>query len=318
MLVFLVPDRLKLQLLITKDHLMKNVDFKNSLVILGNKIELWYENSINIIPNLVAAFLVLLIFIVIGKIIKKLSGRLLPKITKNKSVINLLQTMIYAFIMLLGLFVSLEILNLEKTVTSILAGAGVIGLALGFAFQEIASNFVSGVFIAFRRPYKLEDIVEIDDYFGKVTDINLRTTSITTFQGLEVLIPNKYMFTKPFINLTTTPHRRIDIAVGVSYSDDLEKVEKVTKEALQEINERVKDRPIEVYFNEFGASSINLSARVWINYPKNQAYLRATHEAIILIKKAFDKNKISIPFPIRTLDVNGGTLNEVKDKFNNM
>ena len=297
---------------------MKNVDFKNSLVILGNKIELWYENSINIIPNLVAAFLVLLIFIVIGKIIKKLSGRLLPKITKNKSVINLLQTMIYAFIMLLGLFVSLEILNLEKTVTSILAGAGVIGLALGFAFQEIASNFVSGVFIAFRRPYKLEDIVEIDDYFGKVTDINLRTTSITTFQGLEVLIPNKYMFTKPFINLTTTPHRRIDIAVGVSYSDDLEKVEKVTKEALQEINERVKDRPIEVYFNEFGASSINLSARVWINYPKNQAYLRATHEAIILIKKAFDKNKISIPFPIRTLDVNGGTLNEVKDKFNNM
>ncbi len=297
---------------------MKNVDFKNSLVILGNKIELWYENSINIIPNLVAALLVLLIFIVIGKIIKKLSGRLLPKITKNKSVINLLQTMIYAFIMLLGLFVSLEILNLEKTVTSILAGAGVIGLALGFAFQEIASNFVSGVFIAFRRPYKLEDIVEIDNYFGKVTDINLRTTSITTFQGLEVLIPNKYMFTKPFINLTTTPHRRIDIAVGVSYSDDLEKVEKVTKHALEEISERVKDRPVEVYFNEFGASSINLSARVWINYPKNQAYLRATHEAIIAIKKAFDKNKISIPFPIRTLDVNGGTLNEIKDKFNNM
>tara|TARA_Y100000296_G_C5157984_1_gene250203 strand:+ start:75 stop:785 length:711 start_codon:yes stop_codon:yes gene_type:complete len=228
-------------------------------------------------------------------------SKVLPKISKNEAVTSLLDTIIYFIIILIGFFVSLEILHLDKTVTSLLAGAGVLGLALGFAFQEIASNFVSGIFIAFREPYKLGDIVQLDQHFGKITNINLRTTSITTFQGLEIIIPNKHMFTKPFTNFTTTPKRRIDIEVGVSYEDDLEKVEKVTKEALLNINEIIKDEEPEVFFKEFADSSINLVARIWIHYPENQAFLRARHKAIINIKKHYDKNGISIPFPIRTI-----------------
>jgi small conductance mechanosensitive channel len=152
------------------------------------------------------------------------------------------------------------------------------------------------------------DIIEIDGTIGKVTAIRLRTTSITTFQGLEKIMPNKLMFTSPFINYTTTPMRRLDIEVGVSYADDLEKVTNVTTKALESIKERIPSEPVEVYFQEFGASSINLSARAWIEYPGHQSYLKARHQAVINIKKAFDKNNISIPFPIRTLDfgIKGG------------
>lgn len=154
--------------------------------------------------------------------------------TRNKAVINLLRTITFVLVLAVGLFVSLGVLQLEKTVTSILAGAGVIGLALGFAFQEIASNFVSGIFIAFQGPYQIGDIVKIDSFFGEVSKISLRTTSILTFEGLEVLIPNKDMFTKPFINYTKSPDRRLDLSVSVSYGDDLDLVERVIKKALNQ------------------------------------------------------------------------------------
>ncbi len=285
-----------------------NIDAQEALSLLGEKLSTWYEAAIKAIPNILVALLVMIVFIIAAKISKNIVSRVLPRVTRNKAVINLLRTITFILVLSIGLFVSLGVLQLEKTVTSILAGAGVIGLALGFAFQEIASNFVSGIFIAFQEPYQIGDIVEVDSYFGEVTKISLRTTSITTFQGLEVLIPNKDMFTKPFINYTTTPNRRLDINVGVSYGDDLELVERVTKEALKAVQERVEDREVEVFFEEFGNSSINLEARVWITYARNRAYAKARHQAVKAIKAAFDENGITIPFPIRTLDfgIKGG------------
>ena len=282
-------------------NIIEKIELKSIFSLLEERLVSWYEIVIKSIPNIIASIFIILIFIFLAKLARRVFSKVLPRISKNEAVTSLLDTIIYFIIILIGFFVSLEILHLDKTVTSLLAGAGVLGLALGFAFQEIASNFVSGIFIAFREPYKLGDIVQLDQHFGKITNINLRTTSITTFQGLEIIIPNKHMFTKPFTNFTTTPKRRIDIEVGVSYEDDLEKVEKVTKEALLNINEIIKDEEPEVFFKEFSDSSINLVARIWIHYPENQAFLKARHKAIINIKKHYDKNGISIPFPIRTI-----------------
>ena len=282
-------------------NIIEKIELKSIFSLLEERLVSWYEIVIKSIPNIIASIFIILIFIFLAKLARKVFSKVLPSISKNEAVTSLLDTIIYFIIILIGFFVSLEILHLDKTVTSLLAGAGVLGLALGFAFQEIASNFVSGIFIAFREPYKLGDIVQLDQHFGKITNINLRTTSITTFQGLEIIIPNKHMFTKPFTNFTTTPKRRIDIEVGVSYEDDLEKVEKVTKEALLNINEIINDEEPEVFFKEFSDSSINLVARIWIHYPENQAFLKARHKAIINIKKHYDKNGISIPFPIRTI-----------------
>ena len=283
-------------------------NYNEALNLLTEKLESWYEVAIKTIPNFIVAVIVLIIFVVIGKITKKIVAKFLPKLTSSQAIQNLLQTIVYLTILAIGVFVALGILNLDKTVTSILAGAGVIGLALGFAFQEIASNFISGIFIAISKPYQVGDIVEINDYLGEVNKIKFRTTSIMTFQGLEVLIPNKTMFTDALINYTTTPYRRLDIPVGVSYGDDLENVIEVTKKSLESLPNRVKSRDIEVYFNEFGSSSVNLTAMVWISYPNNNSYLVTRNQAIINIKKAYDENGIMIPFPIRTLDfgIKGG------------
>tara|TARA_B100001971_G_scaffold215190_1_gene259600 strand:+ start:25036 stop:25923 length:888 start_codon:yes stop_codon:yes gene_type:complete len=291
-----------------------DLNTKETISILMKKLDGWAEGLIKIIPNFIAALVVLIIFVLLAKITKNIVSKVSNRLLKNSRALkNLLTSISFIFVLLIGLFISLEILNLEKTVTSLLAGAGVIGLALGFAFQEIASNFVSGILIALREPYKVGDIVQLEDYFGEVNAINLRTTNIRTFDGLEVLIPNKYLFTKPFINFTTTPERRLDIKVGVSYGDDLSKVEGIITDALADLEDRIEGKEIEVFYDEFGSSSINLTTRVWVNYPKNQAFLKAKHKAIICIKKAFDENGITIPFPIRTLDFDikgGGPLKD--------
>lgn len=277
-------------------------NYEKVISLLQTKLSVWYEASIKNIPNIFVAIIVLFFFFYLGGILRKAVNKVLLRISYKKSVNELLSSVVNIVVILIGVFSALEIIGLEKTVTSILAGAGVIGIALGFAFQEIAANFVAGLLIAYREPYQLGDIIEIDNIVGQVTNVEFRITSITTFQGLEVFIPNKDMFTKPFINYTSTPRRRVDLTVGVSYSADLDTVERVTKDALSSVPGRIDDIPVEVYFEEFGDSSINLSARVWVHYNNGTAFFQARHEAIKRIKKSYDENEITIPFPIRTLE----------------
>lgn len=286
------------------------IDFglKKVTTLLTEELESYLTILVKALPNFVLALIVFLLFWIGARFVQSLSERLLKRLTPHKSIRHLGSSVVYLSLVILGTFVALSILQLDKAVTSLLAGAGVIGLALGFAFQDIASNFVSGVLIAFRHPYEVGDIIEAKGFMGTVTAIQLRTTTIKTFQGLEVLIPNKYLFTEPITNYTNEPERRVDVAVGVSYGDDLEKVERLLTEKLEELPNRIEGRPIEVFYNEFGASSINLEVRVWVVYRSHVSYLETRSQAVKRIKLVFDENDITIPFPIRTLDfgIKGG------------
>ena len=106
---------------------------------------------------------------------------------------------------------------------------------MGFALQDIASNFVSGVLMALRKPIQIGDVIESNSHFGTVININLRSTINRTMQGQHVHIPNKDIYNKPIINYSEEGKRRIDLKCGVSYGDDLEKVKQVTIEAIQSI-----------------------------------------------------------------------------------
>lgn len=287
---------------------IEKIDAQTASKLLSDKLYAWYESLISTLPNMALAILVFILFLILAKALKKISGGVFRKLNYNLALRNLLISIIHFVVLLIGLFICLELLDLDKTVTSLLAGAGVLGLALGFAFQEIASNFIAGIIIAMRQPYRLGDIVEIQSYMGVVSEINLRTTHLTTFDELEVIIPNKTMFTEPFTNYTSTPSRRMDLNVGISYAENLQNVEDITLAAVSSINGRDMDRPPELFYKEFGDSSINFEVRVWVKYPNNGAFLKARHEAVKSIKSAYDTNGITIPFPIRTLDfgIKGG------------
>ena len=233
---------------------------------------------------------------------------MLGKVTQNKTVTGLAQTILGVLVIGIGVFIALSILNLDGMVTSLLAGAGIIGLALGFAFQDIASNFISGILLSVRHPFGIGDIIETNDLFGTVEKLNLRNTVIRTPQGQVIYVPNKVVYENPLMNYTKNGERRIDLSCGVSYGDDLEKARKVALEAIDGLDAKDTSRDVELYYNEFGDSSINFTLRFWIAFEKLPQYWGAQSEAIMALKKAFDENDIMIPFPIRTLDfgIRGG------------
>ncbi len=272
------------------------------------KLDGWLDSFISLIPNMVVTLLLLIIFLVLATLGSKLFKKIFSKASNNNALENLFATVIYVTILGIGLFIMLGVLGLSKAVTSLLAGIGVLGLALGFAFQDIAANFLSGIILAFRRPFKLGDIIETKGIMGKVTKTNLRDTVLETFQGQEVYIPNRDFLQNAFYNFSALERRRIDLAVGVSYAEDLEKVEDVVLSAIQNL-EGVIDKDMIVFdYSEFDSSSINFNIRFWIEYPDQPGYLTMRSKAIKAVKKAFDEQDITIPFPIRTLDfgIKGG------------
>jgi small conductance mechanosensitive channel len=280
-----------------------NIDIAAVLSKLGGKVQSWFESFVVMLPNIVAAVVIVLVSALAARGVDKLVRRLSHKVTSgNEAFSNLAAKVCNVATRILGVFIALSVLQLEKTVTSLLAGVGVVGLALGFAFQDIAANFVSGVFMAVRRPFQPGDLVEIAGKLAVVETVELRSTIVTTNDGIWVQVPNKDIFQSPIINYTKTPSRRMDLEVGIAYSDDLEKVREVAVDAVQSIPGRDTERDVDLFFTGFGDSSINFVIRVWLERSMQRDYLNARSEAIIAIKKAFDAASITIPFPIRTLD----------------
>lgn len=293
------------------------MDIQKAYQLISQKLVTWVHDLIKLLPNIILSAVVLVLGFYIAKLVRKAAKKLVSRISKHASLNNLLISIVYITFIGLTIFTVLSILHLDTAVTSVLAGAGILGLALAFAFQDIAANFISGIFISFRSPIHVGDIVKIKDYMGKVEDINLRDTVILTFQGQMVIIPNKDVFQNPIENYTMLGKRRMDLNVGISYGDDLEKVSHITLEAVKGIKGLSADDEITMFYTEFGDSSINYVIRLWLATTEQINFLDVKSQAIMRIKKAYDANDIMIPFPIRTMDfgIKGGVpLNEmIKD-----
>ncbi|SDK62331.1 Conserved TM helix [Catalinimonas alkaloidigena] len=273
-----------------------------------DKVTGWVEKIIIMLPNLVVAILIFLIFYFLGRLVRRIVDKPLHRLTHSRAIADLMVNLIFIGLVALGIFIALTVLQLQGAVTSLLAGAGIIGLALGFAFQDIAANFMAGMLMAVRRPIRVGDIIKSNDFFGTVMQINLRDTVIRTFQGQIVYLPNKDVYGSAIENYTMEERRRVDLDVGVSYGDDLRKVREITIKAIESLDMIDKEAGVTLFFKEFGDSSINFTVRYWVSFHKQPEYLTALSEGIIAIKEAYDANDIMIPFPIRTLDfgIKGG------------
>ncbi len=262
---------------------------------------------------MVAALLVLLLFAVVARYTRKLVRRLLDRFSHNAQVNDVIAVGVYLVVMLAGLFAALGVLNLQKTVTSLLAGAGIAGLAIGLAFRATAENLIAGVGLSVQEQFENGDIIEASGYMGIVEQVNLRATVLRTFEGQRVIIPNNSVYGGPIVNYTQLGQRRVDLDVGVAYDTDLEKARRVAIGAVESVDQCDTRRPVECFYKAFGESSINFVIRFWVPYPGQNQYFEARSQAVMRIKKAFDEAGITIPFPIRTLDfgpIGGTTLSE--------
>lgn len=283
---------------------------------LQNELKEWWAQGLALLPNLLIAILVILIGYVVTNFLKKYFDRLSHKLVKEPKIANLLSSAFTILLVIVFGLLVLSILNLSGAVNKIVAAGGVVGLALGLAFQDPILNFFSGILLTIRDLFRVGDLIEVDGYFGKVKQITLRHTAIETLQGQDVMIPNKIVAQTPLKNYNKLHKRRVDLSCGVSYGDDLSQVKEVTIKAIKDKVAYDKDKAVELFFTEFGDSSVNYTLRFWLDQRKTgQAdFLSARSDAIMAIMTAYNENDIMIPFPIRTLDfgIKGGqNLGEV-------
>src|SRR3954452_19830849 len=169
----------------------------------------WMRDFILLLPNLAVAVAGLVGFWLVAKLARSLLNRLLRRVSHSEQVNRVLGHAVFLALVAAGLFISLGILGLQKTVASLLAGAGIIGLALGFAFQDIATNFMAGIYLSIEHPFRAGHLIASKDIQGVVKRVHLRWTEIRTPQGQVVLVPNKQIFENPICKVSATYKRRI-------------------------------------------------------------------------------------------------------------
>jgi len=189
-------------------------------------------------------------------------------------------------------------LGLGKHLSGLVVAGGVVGIVLGFASQNVVSNFISGVFIMIERPIKIGNSVNINGTIGIVEEIRIMSTIVRTFDGLYVRIPNISVFTNTLINYVANAARRVDYVVGIRYSDDADKAIKLIRGFLAEEPLVLANPEPNVFVDHLGDSSVNLFVRYWAPV---EEWWDLKMSLLLRIKKLIEANGIEIPFPQRVV-----------------
>jgi small conductance mechanosensitive channel len=225
-------------------------------------------------------------------LIKNLIFRLSHRASGKEAVSGFIATVMNLLIFFLGVFIALNILKLESAVASLLAGASIIGLAVGFAFQDLTANFISGAYIAFRKPFVVGDLIETNSFIGNVDEINLRSTTIRTFEGLHVLLPNKEIFQKAIINYSRTNERKIELTFTIPQKVNLQEVKDKMLAKVSSLNYLHSSKPLEFFYTMPDGNNLKGVLSVWIENHQPPGYLEARHQVLMLATEVLKETGI--------------------------
>ncbi|WP_036155028.1 mechanosensitive ion channel family protein [Maribacter forsetii] len=290
-----------------------NFSVEESISNLWDKLDGWLESIVLKLPNFAMAILVMVLFYFLARGIRKVLKRTILRKISQVSIQEIIAKVVFVTIILIGFFIALGVLDLDKVLTSILAGAGVVGLAVGLALQGTLSNTFGGLILSFMPQLKINDFINADGVSGFVTEISLRNIILKQPDNNIVVIPNSKFIDGSFTNYSMNKRNRIFVNCGVGYESDLQMVEDLTVKIITDNFKQNDGEDVEFFFTEFGDSSINFMVRFWADCINVKQEHAARHKAIKTIKKHFDERDINIPFPIRTLDFGKNNLQIAKD-----
>ena len=274
----------------------------------GNQIdqsqELWdqalswiMERGLSFAVSLVVAVLILVLGWLVIKLIVGAVGKAVEKTGKKNTLFgnfikNVVSKVCWVFLLVTVLG------RLGVDVAPIIAGLGVTGFILGFAFQESLGNLASGLMIAINEPFKLGDYVIVAGNEGSVIKIDMMATTLATADNKKIVIPNKSAWGSPIVNFSALGRRRVDIKIGVDYGCDVSKAIKIALETLPTVPGVLTDPAPAVNVASLDDSAVTLNIRPWA---EGANYWNVYNDAQVAIKAAFEKNDIAIPFPQLTI-----------------
>ncbi len=250
------------------------------------------------LPQVGVGLVILVLGLLVARVVRWAVRRSLAATTDRSTVFLRVMSRL-AGILTIALFVMLALVAAVPSIdlAAIIGALGIGSIAIGFAFSDILQNTLAGLLILFRQPFRVGDQIVVDDHAGTVVDVSIRETSLKTFDGRIVLIPNADVYGSRVTVQTARELVRTTVVVGVDYDTDLAVARQVALAALDGIEAVADDPAPEAYYTGFGASSIDLDLRFWTH--STQAEIRAAQDEVVeAITGAFRRESIDIPFTI--------------------
>lgn len=245
-------------------------------------------------------FLVSLVLVFLFYLLSRWIGRfdrLFAKLSSNRFAQDLIRQAVQIAVILIGVLIALDILDATALVGAVLGTAGVVGLALGFAFRDLVENYISSILLSIRQPFAPNDFVDIDSHQGKVIRLTSRATILMTLDGNHLRIPNSQVFKGVILNYTRNPRRRFDVAVGVGVGEDLTEAQRLGTEVLRSMEGVLDDPAPSALIEALDDSSVRVRFYGWVD--QNQAsFVKVKSEAIRRIKTVLEDAGMDLPEPI--------------------
>lgn len=242
--------------------------------------------------------LVALIIFYVGRIVAKMLVKGIHKVMRAQEVDQILETFVcnLAYWMVMVFVIIAAISQIGVQTTSLIAVMGAAGLAIGLALQGSLSNFAAGVLIVVFRPYRMGDFVEVAGISGSVVQVQILSTILKTGDNKQIVVPNAQIMNSIITNYSANNTRRVDIIIGVSYDDNLDKVRDTLRELVNADSRIMQDPECLIAVAELADSSVNFFVRPWV---ASSDYWAVKFDLTESIKKRFDQDGISFPFPQR-------------------
>ena len=265
------------------------------------KVQGMLDGLIVMLPNIVLAAIVFVIFYFAARAIKSLVKRVTRRHRQARSLGLVLGRLSQGIIILVGLFVALSIVIPSFKAGDLVQLLGISGVAIGFAFRDILQNFLAGILILLTEPFQIDDQIVFKNFEGTVENIQTRATTIRTYDGRRIVIPNSDLFTNSVTVNTAFEHRRLEYDVGIGYGDDIDRAKHLILEAIASVNKVLKEPPPEALVMELAESTVNIRVRWWVAPPRRADALDARDQVLSAIKKKLTANGIDLPFPTQQI-----------------
>ncbi|MDX2232232.1 MAG: mechanosensitive ion channel family protein [Leptolyngbyaceae cyanobacterium bins.349] len=265
------------------------------------KVQGMINGFIALLPNVVMALLVFTIFFIVAGAIRRLVRRLTRDRRHARNLGLILGRLAQWTILLIGLFISLSIVIPTLRAGDLVQLLGISGVAIGFAFRDILQNFLAGILILLTEPFQLDDQIVFKDFEGTVENIQTRATTIRTYDGRRIVIPNSELFTNSVMVNTAFDNRRLEYDVGIGYGDDLDEAKRLILEAIHETEGTLSEPAPDALVMELAGSTVNIRARWWVQPPRRAEVLALQDKVLTAIKKKLTANGIDLPFPTQQI-----------------
>lgn len=253
------------------------------------------ERWLEFLPLLTLALVTVALFWALAQLLTK--SDFLFRWIDNRFLRDMVRHLTRIAMIALGLLIALELLDATALVGAALGAAGVVGIAVGFAFRDIIENYLAGLLLSMRHPFEPNDFVSIDGNEGKVVRLTSRATVLLTLAGNHLRIPNAKVFKAVLVNYTQNPLRRLDFVVGIGVNEDLATAQQLGAEALTAMDAIMDEPPPLALIERLGDSSVSIHFYAWVDQRRTD-FFKAQSEAIRIVKSAFDEAGIEMPAPI--------------------